>query len=154
MLNKSFIKLFFKPEFKVLAGNKFLNLLVLVLILTISMLSIGLGNGVVKYMKDKMNSPFVSIIEVTVPHNKTTVSLDDKSMKEKFDNSSISEDYKDYGKFRKEKGINIDRVLIHLIIKKYIKENLIKTHNGFWMEKLELYKKSQKILSGDKKIKI
>lgn len=96
MLNKSFIKLFFKPEFKVLAGNKFLNLLVLVLILTISMLSIGLGNGVVKYMKDKMNSPFVSIIEVTVPHNKTTVSLDDKSMKEKFDNSSIAEDYKDF----------------------------------------------------------
>ena len=65
-----------------------------------------------------------------------------------------SEDYKDYGKFRKEKGVNIDRVMIYLIINKYIKENLIKTHNGFWMEKLELYKKSQKILSGDKKIKI
>ena len=65
-----------------------------------------------------------------------------------------SADYKDYGKFRREKGVNIDRVMIHLIIKKYIKENLIKTHNGFWMEKLELYKKSQKILNGEKTIKI
>lgn len=65
-----------------------------------------------------------------------------------------SSDYKDYGKFRREKGVNIDRVMIHLIIKKYIKENLIKTHNGFWMEKLELYKKSQKILNGEKAIKI
>ena len=65
-----------------------------------------------------------------------------------------SENYKDYGKFRKEKGVNIDRVMIYLIINKYVKENLINTHNGFWMEKLELYKKSQKILSGDKKIKI
>ena len=65
-----------------------------------------------------------------------------------------SSDLKDYGKYRREKGVNIDRVLIHLILKKYIKENLIKTHNGFWMEKLELYKKSQKILDGQKSIKI
>ena len=65
-----------------------------------------------------------------------------------------SSDFKDYGKYRREKGVNIDRVLIHLILKKYIKENLIKTHNGFWMEKLELYKKSQKILNGQKKIEI
>ena len=62
--------------------------------------------------------------------------------------------YKDYGKFKREKGVNIDRVLIHLIINKYIKENLIKTHNGFWMEKLDIYSKSQKILNGKKKIKI
>ena len=62
--------------------------------------------------------------------------------------------YKDYGKFKREKGVNIDRVLIHLIINKYIKENLIKTHNGFWMEKLDIYSKSQKILNSKKKIKI
>ena len=65
-----------------------------------------------------------------------------------------SQDLKDYGKYRREKGVNIDRVLIHLILKKYIKENLIKTNNGFWMEKLDLYKKSQKILNGEKTIKI
>ena len=65
-----------------------------------------------------------------------------------------SQDLKDYGKYRREKRVNIDRVLIHLILKKYIKENLIKTNNGFWMEKLDLYKKSQKILKGEKTLKI
>jgi len=65
-----------------------------------------------------------------------------------------SEGLKDYGRFKREKGVNIDRVLIHLILKKYIKENLIKTNNGFWMEKLDLYKKSRKILNGEKTIMI
>lgn len=96
MLNKSFIKLFFKPEFRVLAGKKFLNLLVLIMILTISMLSIGLGNGVVEYMKEKMNNVFVSIIEVTVPSGKTSVRLNDESLNEKFSDSNDGADYKDY----------------------------------------------------------
>ena len=55
----------------------------------------------------------------------------------------------DYNK----KELIIDRVIIHLIINKYIKENIVKTSNGFWMEKLELYKKSKKIIEGNKKIK-
>jgi ABC-type antimicrobial peptide transport system permease subunit len=96
MLNKSFIKLFFKPEFGVLAGKKFLNLLVLIMILTISMLSIGLGNGVVEYMKEKMNNVFVSIIEVTVPSGNTSVSLNDESLNEKFSDLLKGDDYKKY----------------------------------------------------------
>ena len=67
---------------------------------------------------------------------------------------SSSSTLDNYGKFKKEKGVNIDRVLIHLVINKFIKEVLIKTHNGFWMEKLELYKKSKKILDDKAKIKI
>jgi len=55
----------------------------------------------------------------------------------------------DYNK----KELIIDRVMIHLIINKYIKENIVKTSNGFWMEKMELYKKSKKIIEGNKKIK-
>ena len=94
-----------------------------------------------------------SILETIITKkdlNKTKVKKILMGSKTEKDSSNL----KDYGKFKREKGINIDRVLIHLIIKKYIKENLIRTHNGFWMEKLELYKKSQKILSGEKKIKL
>jgi len=60
------------------------------------MLSIGLGNGVVEYMENKMTSPFISIIEVKVPSNKTHLRLDDKSLSEIFSNSIGEGEYQNY----------------------------------------------------------
>ena len=105
MLNKSFVKLFFKPQFKFLAGKNFSNLIVLVLILTISMLSIGLGNGVVKYMKTKMESVYVSIIEVVVPSKHTHIKLDDSTIG-KFHQKNHASDYKEYYHIKDEPSPN------------------------------------------------
>ena len=69
MLNKQFFKKFAKPELKYIAGKRYSNLLVLSTILILSMLAIGLGEGAISYLDKKMNNPFVSFVNVKIPHN-------------------------------------------------------------------------------------
>jgi len=69
MSNFKFIKKFAKPELKFIAGKRYVNLIVLSVILIISMLAIGLGKGAVQYLDEKMNSPFVSFVNVKIPAN-------------------------------------------------------------------------------------
>ena len=67
MLNKQFFKKFALPELKYIAGKRYSNLLILSLILVLSMLAIGLGQGAIKYLEEKMNNPFVSFVNVKIP---------------------------------------------------------------------------------------
>ena len=53
MLNKHFFKKFALPELKYIAGKRYSNLLILSLILVLSMLAIGLGQGAIKYLEEK-----------------------------------------------------------------------------------------------------
>lgn len=67
MLNKQFFKKFAKPELKSIAGKRYSKLLVLSTILILSMIAIGLGEGAISYLDEKMNNPFVSFVNVKIP---------------------------------------------------------------------------------------
>ena len=67
MLNTQFFKKFAKPELKYIAGKRYSNLFVLSIILILSMVSIGLGEGAIIYLDKKMNNPFVSFVNVKIP---------------------------------------------------------------------------------------
>ena len=69
MLNTQFFKKFAKPELKYIAGKRYSKLLVLSTILILSMIAIGLGEGAISYLDEKMNNPFVSFVNVKIPHN-------------------------------------------------------------------------------------
>lgn len=97
MFKKVFIKSFLKPEFKFLSGKGYSNLFILVFILTISMLAIGLGNGVVEYMRKKMSSPFISFVNVKIPHGKISLNLDNETLNKRFSSQyNLDMDYKEY----------------------------------------------------------
>ena len=67
MLNKQFFKKFAKPELKYIAGKRYSNLIMLSVILSLSMMAIGLGEGAISYLDKKMNNPFVSFVNVKIP---------------------------------------------------------------------------------------
>ena len=67
MIKFSFFKKLSWPEFKQISGKNFISLIILSIILTISLLSIGLANGSISYLSKKMESPFVSFINVVIP---------------------------------------------------------------------------------------
>jgi ATP-dependent DNA helicase RecQ len=46
----------------------------------------------------------------------------------------------------------IDDVLIHLILEKFVKEEVVPNSSGFWTEQLKLYKKARTILDGKKTV--
>lgn len=67
LTNIKYPDLFHKREFKSIAGMKFSNLFVLWLILTFTLLASGLGNGTFTYLKEKMNDPFVNLVDLIIP---------------------------------------------------------------------------------------
>ena len=69
MENLNFYKKFIAPEFRYLLGKNFSNLIFLFLILLFSILSIGISEWAISFLDKKMNSPFVSLIEVYNPDN-------------------------------------------------------------------------------------
>jgi hypothetical protein len=82
MFKLNFFKKFFKPEFKSIAGKNNLNLVLLIMIILLSLLTIGFGEGAKIYLAEKMNSPFVSFINVTIPPSlMSDVNVDDKEDK-------------------------------------------------------------------------
>ena len=62
----TYIKVFARNEFKsvVSGGRKFI---LLILIATVSLWSIGFSSGASKYLKEKMDSPFVKFLKVDIP---------------------------------------------------------------------------------------
>ena len=46
------------------------------------------------------------------------------------------------------------RLMMYLTSNKYIKPNIIKNQKGTWIETFKLYKKSMKVIGGEKKIKV
>ncbi|MBN1182530.1 MAG: hypothetical protein JXB49_09610 [Bacteroidales bacterium] len=67
-INKDFNKIFFREESKELFGKKLLNFLYLLLILIITFISIGFANGSLKYLKKKMDDPFIKWVDVEIPY--------------------------------------------------------------------------------------
>ena len=67
MIKFPFFKKLSWPEFKQISGKNFISLIILSIILSISLLSIGLANGSISYLSKKMESPFVSFIKVVIP---------------------------------------------------------------------------------------
>tara|TARA_Y100000389_G_scaffold204202_2_gene255546 strand:+ start:3505 stop:5346 length:1842 start_codon:yes stop_codon:yes gene_type:complete len=50
--------------------------------------------------------------------------------------------------------VDLDRVLMHLILRKYVKEKVEPNGAGFWSDRLYLYKKANNILDGKDKIEL
>jgi putative ABC transport system ATP-binding protein len=95
---KSFNSLFFIKEGKSLLGKSFVNLWILILLLSISLTAIGFANGSLKYLERKMNNAFVNWVPVIIPFVKSdedfikfiSQTLENDSVKKKYDYSSIS----------------------------------------------------------------
>lgn len=68
LINKDFNKVFYKEESKELFGKKFLNFFYLVVILVITFISIGFANGSLKYLKKKMDDPFIKWVDIEIPY--------------------------------------------------------------------------------------
>jgi len=67
-INKDFNKIFYKGESRELFGKSLLNFFFLVLILMLTFLSIGFANGSLKYLKKKMDDPFIKWVSLDIPY--------------------------------------------------------------------------------------
>jgi hypothetical protein len=67
-INKDFNKIFYKGESKELFGKNYLNFFYLILILMLTFLSIGFANGSLKYLKKKMDDPFIKWVNIDIPY--------------------------------------------------------------------------------------
>ena len=145
MTDKNFYKKFIFPEFKHIAGgSSYKNLLILIIILFFSLLAIGISQWAISFLGEKMNSPFVSIVELKNPYNRTPLSKIVSSKRfsnfyEEFgiDSSKTIETTIDYRKFYRldrevgantkiRRGVNNDPFLAFLE-----KEGFFKTSNNF-----------------------
>lgn len=68
MNKSSFFKQFTKPELVSIAGKRYRNFWILVLILLVALLAIGLGKGAMKYLQVRMDNPFIKFITVIIPY--------------------------------------------------------------------------------------
>jgi len=145
MSDKNFYKKFIFPEFKHIAGgSNYKNLIVLVIILFCSLLSIGISQWAISFLGEKMNSPFVSIVELKNPYNRIKLSKIESKYKGDFyeelgiDSSKTIETTIDYRKFYRldkeigantkiRRGVNNDPFLAFLE-----KEDFFMTSNNFF----------------------
>tara|TARA_Y100000589_G_C27181241_1_gene640843 strand:+ start:1069 stop:2616 length:1548 start_codon:yes stop_codon:yes gene_type:complete len=67
MNKKGFINNFFAPELVAIITKSKGNILILLIILFISLLSIGVGNGALIEINKKMNNPFIKFMDITIP---------------------------------------------------------------------------------------
>lgn len=89
---RDYRKLFIHKEGKILFGKSYLNLLILVFIISITLLAIGFANGALKYMNQKKNDPFVNWLTIGIPPMKSsadqvrefTETLNSESTKKRF----------------------------------------------------------------------
>ncbi|MGB1206063.1 MAG: hypothetical protein ACPG5B_10470 [Chitinophagales bacterium] len=99
--NKDFIQLFRKREGKALLGEKSQNLKKLSAIFLLTFLVIGFAKGSLDYLDKKINSPFVKLVEMSVPFAETykmkniQADLAADSLKKKYNYAKI-EPYKNY----------------------------------------------------------
>ena len=144
MTDKNFYKKFIFPEFKHIAGgSSFKNLLILIVILFFSLLAIGISQWAISFLGEKMNSPFVSIVELKNPYNRTPLSKIVSTSKNNFyeefgiDSAKTIETTIDYRKFYRldkevgantkvRRGVDNDPFLAFLE-----KEDFFKTSNNF-----------------------
>jgi len=66
-IHKDFRKVFYKNEGKELLGKDLRNFWFLILILFITYTAIGFASGSLKYLKKKMDDPFINWVNVNIP---------------------------------------------------------------------------------------
>jgi|GEM_PF-308802 len=68
---RNFFQLFFSGETRELLGHKNRNFWVLLLILLVTFWAIGLANGSIKYLSEKMNDPYINWLHAEIPESKS-----------------------------------------------------------------------------------
>lgn len=64
---KTSYRVLITTQLRAILGRRYGNLVMIGLIFTLSLLAIGLGNGGRIYLREKMDSPFVRFVNVTIP---------------------------------------------------------------------------------------
>ena len=67
MNKKGFINNFFTPELLSIVKKSTASLILLLLVLFMSLIAIGTGNGALKYVEDRMNDAFITFLDVKIP---------------------------------------------------------------------------------------
>ena len=99
----SFIKLFALPELLFLLGKKLSNLIILISIFTFSLLAIGIGNGVLAYLKIKMDNPYIKFLTVVKDRSVKDVDINyfqDSSLMVDYGYTEVTPYYNGYANFR------------------------------------------------------
>lgn len=101
MVKSAFIKLFAFPELKSIAGPRYRNLVVLVIMFIITLFAIGLGKTSIEYLRVKMDNPFVKFIKINIPYEANVSSSDianlkDNKIKLRYKFGEVSDAYLDY----------------------------------------------------------
>jgi hypothetical protein len=97
--HKDFRRVFITKERKELLGKGYKNLIWLVMIFLITFLSLGFANGSLKYLKKKMDDPFIKWVNIDVPYsmenqiNEINELLGNKKTKDSFDYRSVMGNY-------------------------------------------------------------
>lgn len=86
-IHKDFRRVFYKREGKELLGNKNKNLLVLIAILFITFSAIGFASGSLKYLKKKMDDPYIKWVNVGIPY---FMNDEGEIIKDKLNNDSLA----------------------------------------------------------------
>lgn len=99
--HKDFLYIFITKEGIALLGRRYLNLIILFIIMSITIIAIGFANGSLKYLEHKMDNIFIKWISIEVPANKeSTISqvknvLDTtKRLKEQYFYNQVSGHFK------------------------------------------------------------
>jgi len=95
-VHADFLFMFAKNEGKELLGKKYINLWILLGILTLTFLTVGFANGSLDYLQKKMSDPFVNWVSISIPYGRSndipeiqrTVQFDKN--KDKFGIKSVS----------------------------------------------------------------
>lgn len=67
-INKDFNKTFYKEEGRELFGKHMTNFAYLIIILVFTFLAVGFANGSLKYLKRKMDDPFIKWVNLEIPY--------------------------------------------------------------------------------------
>jgi hypothetical protein len=67
-VNKDFDQIFYRGESRELFGKRHINFFYLILILMLTFLAIGFANGSLKYLKKKMDDPFIKWVNIEIPY--------------------------------------------------------------------------------------
>ena len=71
-VNSDFEKIFFRNEYKILAGVKFRTVITLLAILFLTFLALGFAVGSLGNLQEKMDNPFTNWVNVPIAENKTS----------------------------------------------------------------------------------
>lgn len=69
-IHKDFRRVFYRREGNELLGKGFKNIWILIAILFITFTAIGFASGSLKYLKKKMDDPFINWVNVNIPYGK------------------------------------------------------------------------------------